>query len=91
MTCEGAPMSSGDERKKFNVQVLETFAALITSAFGLVAALSWNEAIKAAVNKVFGTANDLMGMAIYAVIVTILAVVMTTLIARSLARAKEKI
>ena len=84
-------MSSEENKKKFNIQVLETFAALITSAFGLVAALSWNEAIKAAVNEIFGTANDLVGMAIYAVIVTILAVVMTILVARSLARAKEKL
>lgn len=84
-------MSSEENKKKFNIQVLETFAALITSAFGLVAALSWNEAIKAAVGELFGTADDLVGMAIYAVIVTILAVVMTILIARSLARAKEKL
>ena len=84
-------MSSEENRKKFNIQVLETFAALITSAFGLVAALSWNEAIKAAVAEIFGTANDLMGMAIYAIIVTILAVIMTILIARTLAKAKEKL
>jgi uncharacterized transporter YbjL len=76
-------MSAEENRRKFNVQVLETFAALITSAFGLVAALSWNEA--------FGAADDLMGMMIYAIIVTILAVIMTILIARTLAKAKGKL
>ena len=72
----------------FKVQLLETFAALITAAFGLVAALAWNEAIKQAVAAVFGTEDDLLGLTVYAIIVTILAVIMTLLIARSLSKAK---
>ena len=67
---------------------METFAALITAAFGLVAALAWNEAIKQAVAAVFGTEDDLVGLTVYAIIVTILAVIMTLLIARSLSKAK---
>ena len=59
---------------EFKVQLLESFAALITGAFGLVAALAWNEAIKSAVKMVFGEADDIVGMLVYAVIVTILAV-----------------
>ena len=74
---------------EFKVQLLETFAALITAAFGLVAALAWNEAIKQAVAAVFGTEDDLAGLTVYAIIVTILAVIMTLLIARSLGRAKK--
>lgn len=73
----------------FKIQVLETFASLITAAFSLVAALAWNEAIKAMVAAVFGSSDDLVGMTVYAVIVTILAVVMGILIARSLAKAKK--
>jgi isocitrate/isopropylmalate dehydrogenase len=76
------------ESAAFKVQVLETMAALITAAFGMVAALAWNEAIKAMVAAVFGSADDMMGMIVYAIIVTILAVVMTLLIARSLRKAK---
>ncbi len=72
----------------FKVQLLETFAALITAAFGLVAALAWNEAIKQAVAAVFGTEDDLVGLTVYAIIVTVLAVIMTLLIARSLSKAK---
>jgi len=68
---------------------LETFAALITAAFGLVAALAWNETIKAAVKLVFGEADDLLGNFIYAIIVTILAVIMTIWIARALGKAKD--
>ncbi len=77
---------SSDE---FKVQLLETFASLITAAFGLVAALAWNETIKQAVAQVFSNGNDLMGLFVYAVIVTILAVIMTLLIARSLSKAKK--
>ena len=77
------------ESDEFKVQLLETFAALITAAFGLVAALAWNEAIKQAVASVFGTEDDLLGLTVYAVIVTILAVIMTLLIARSLRKAKK--
>ena len=74
---------------EFQVQLLETFSALITAAFGLVAALAWNDTIKAVVKEVFGSSDDLVGMAIYAVIVTILAVIMTILIGRSLSKAKK--
>ncbi|MBE6527923.1 MAG: hypothetical protein E7Z64_01955 [Thermoplasmata archaeon] len=73
----------------FKVQLLETFAALITAAFGLVAALAWNEAIKTAVGMVFDTDDELIGLVTYAMIVTVLAVIMTLLIARSLAKAKD--
>ncbi|MBE6514306.1 MAG: hypothetical protein II933_03690 [Candidatus Methanomethylophilaceae archaeon] len=79
-------MAGTDE---FKIQLLETFAALITAAFGLVAALAWNEAIKQAVAAVFGTEDDLAGLTVYAIIVTVLAVIMTLLIARSLGKAKK--
>ncbi|MBR4225395.1 MAG: hypothetical protein IKR86_01140 [Candidatus Methanomethylophilaceae archaeon] len=79
---------ASDELK---VQLLETFAALITAAFGLVAALAWNETIKRAVAEVFGSSDDLVGLLVYAIIVTVLAVVMTLLIARALAKAKKAV
>ncbi|MBR6204434.1 MAG: hypothetical protein IKQ60_05185 [Candidatus Methanomethylophilaceae archaeon] len=73
---------------ELKVQLLETFAALITAAFGLVAALAWNETIKKAVAEVFGSSDDLVGLLVYAIIVTVLAVIMTLLIARALGKAK---
>lgn len=73
----------------FKVQLLETFASLITAAFGLVAALAWNDTIKAAIKAVFGTEDDLVGMAVYAIIVTVIAVLMTLMISRSLSKAKK--
>ena len=74
---------------EFKVQVLETFAALITSAFGLVAALAWNETIKSFIAEVLQTDGTLWGNLVYATIVTIIAVAMTLLIARALGKAKK--
>ena len=74
---------------QFKVQFLETTAALITSAFGLVAALAWNEAIKAAIGLWLQNDDQVVGMVIYALIVTVIAVVATLAIAMALAKAKE--
>ena len=76
----------------FKVLFLETTAALITSAFGLVAALAWNEAIKAAIAQWLSADDEVIGLVIglviYALIVTVIAVVATLLIALALAKAK---
>ena len=60
-----------------NSQVIEKLAALITAAFGLVAALAWNGAIQAIFVKAFGTAEGVGPMLTYAIIVTIIAVIAT--------------
>ncbi|BAW31179.1 MAG TPA: DUF5654 family protein [Methanothermobacter sp.] len=66
-------------------EVIKTMATLITTAFGLIAALAWNEAIKALIQLFFKAGNALTGLFVYAIIVTILAVIATIIIARSLA------
>ena len=76
---------------KFKVMFLETTAALITSAFGLVAALAWNEAIKAAIALWLSADDEVIGFVIYALIVTVIAVIATLLIAMALAKAKEAV
>lgn len=72
-----------EEKTPFNLkaQVVEKMAALITAAFGLVAALAWNSAIQAIFLKVFGTQTEIVPMLIYAVTVTIIAVILTIWIA----------
>jgi hypothetical protein len=69
-------------------EVMDKLAALITAAFGLVAALAWNGAIRAIFEAIFGTADNITAMLIYAVVVTIIAVLATIWIARSVKRAK---
>ena len=69
--------------------VVEKLAALITAAFGLVAALAWNDAIKALFVGPCGTegAGALCALSsggpwVYAIIVTIIAVFATIWIGR---------
>jgi hypothetical protein len=71
-------------------EVVEKIAALVTAAFGLVAALAWNGAIQAIFKKVFGTAEGIVPMLVYAVVVTIIAVVATVWVGKAAERAKKK-
>ena len=63
-------------------EVIEKIAALITAAFGLVAALAWNEAIQEIFRLAFGEQSGVWAMIFYAVVVTIIAVVVTIWIGR---------
>jgi hypothetical protein len=72
-------------------EVLTQIAALLTAAFGLVAALAWNGAIQAIFRQLFGTADSIPAQLSYAVIVTVIAVVATILVARSVASAKNEV
>ncbi|MDT8357622.1 MAG: DUF5654 family protein [Methanomicrobiaceae archaeon] len=71
-------------------EVLDKIAALLTAAFGLVAALAWNGAIQELFRELFGTAESLVAQLTYAIVVTIIAVIVVVLIARSLAKAKQE-
>jgi uncharacterized membrane protein required for colicin V production len=57
---------------------IKTMVTLATTAFGLIAALAWNEAITALFRKVFGEASGLISLFIYAIIVTVIAVFVTS-------------
>ena len=70
------------------VEVIEKIAALITAAFGLVAALAWNDAIKAIFKQVFGSADAIGPMVTYAVIGTVIAVLATIWIGKVADNAK---
>ncbi|RZN38010.1 MAG: hypothetical protein EFT35_05405 [Methanophagales archaeon ANME-1-THS] len=69
-------------------EVIDKIAALMTAAFGLVAALAWNGAILEIFRAIFGTTETIVGMLVYAVVVTIIAVVMTIWIGRAAEKAK---
>ena len=62
--------------------IIEKLAVLITAAFGLVAALAWNDTIKAIFVKVFGASDTVFAMIIYAIVVTVIAVFVTIYIAK---------
>ncbi len=65
-------------------EVVEKLASLITAAFGIVAALAWNDVIRALFVGPCGTENagalcylSAKGPVVYALLVTILAVIIT--------------
>ncbi|MDD5342731.1 MAG: DUF5654 family protein [Patescibacteria group bacterium] len=58
-------------------EVLDKMVGLATSAFGLVAALAWNEAIQTLFKTVFGTASGIISLFIYAIFITAIAVWIT--------------
>ena len=79
------------DEKPFRIQFLESLSALVISAFGLVAALAWNETIKEAVAMFFSADDNIWGLLVYALIVTVLAVGATMLIVRATNNAKKKL
>ena len=70
--------------------VIEKLSALIIAAFGLVAALAWNGAIQAIFKQVFGASDTVSAMLTYAIIVTIIAVIVTIWIGKMEAKANLK-
>ncbi|MDQ5877234.1 MAG: DUF5654 family protein [Thermoproteota archaeon] len=71
-------------------EVIEKVAALVTAAFGLIAALAWNTAIQEIFRIIFGDQSGVLAMIFYAVVVTIIAIVVTILVGRAAAKAGAK-
>ncbi len=65
---------------------LQTMISLASAAFGVVAALAWNSAITALVKQVFGTGAQIVSLFVYAVIITIIAVIVMVNLASLAAR-----
>lgn len=68
------------EKKSFRKELLEQMLTLSTAAFGLVAALAWNEAIKSFVDQFiqpYFPNTAIYYKFFYAVLITVLAVFIT--------------
>lgn len=64
---------------------IQTMIALASVSLGLVSALAWNEAIKATL-AMLGLGDDLAGLYSYAVLATVIAVVVLVWLGRIAAR-----
>ena len=64
---------------------IQTMIALASASLGLVAALAWNEAIKATL-AMLGLGDDLAGLYTYAILATILAIVVLVWLGKLAAR-----
>lgn len=84
-------MAENTKKKRVEVEIVTQMLSLATSGFGLVAALAWNSVIQEFVNnyvKKFLPGNSgIYSLVIYAVVVTVLAVVVTM----NLSKLKEKL
>jgi uncharacterized membrane protein len=65
--------------------LIQTMIALASASFGLVAALAWNEAIKATLSKL-GLGDSLAGLYSYAILATVLAVIVLVWLGRLASR-----
>ena len=64
---------------------IQTMIALASASLGLVAALAWNDAIKATLAKL-GLSDDLAGLYTYAVLATVLAILVLVWLGKLAAR-----
>ena len=64
---------------------IQTMIALASASLGLVAALAWNEAIKATLAQL-GLGDDLTGLYSYAILATVLAILVLVWLGRLAAR-----
>lgn len=78
------------KEKKLHIEIFRQMLTLATSGFGLVAALAWNSLIQDFVNtyvkKWLPQSSATVSLLIYAVIVTILAVFVTTQLSKIVQR-----
>ena len=74
------------ESQKLHIEVVKQMVTLSTSGFGLVAALAWNNFIQELVNnyirKWLPGNSGVISLLIYALVVTVLAVVVTLQLSR---------
>jgi uncharacterized protein DUF5654 len=66
--------------------ILQTMITLAAASLGLVAALAWNEAIKALIKSVLGEDDSLAGLFTYAILATVIAIVVLLILGRAAAR-----
>ena len=65
--------------------MVQTMISLASASLGLVAALAWNEAIKATLAKL-GLGEELSGLYTYAILATVVAVVVLVMLGRLAAK-----
>lgn len=86
-------MPKNKEEKKLHIEVARQMLTLATSGFGLVAALAWNSVIQEFVNnyikKFLPAGSTIWSLLIYAVVVTILAVLVTLQLSKILKKEEK--
>lgn len=77
-------------KKDLRSEFLKTMTQFVTAAFAFVAALAWNDTIQSIINRFIAPGSGLVSQLIYALLVTILAVLATYLLGKATQEAKEE-
>lgn len=78
------------EVRKIQSEFIKTMTTFIVSAFGLVAALAWNRAITEIIDQYLGPGVGIISWLLYAILVTILAVLVTVYFGRLAERFRQE-
>ncbi len=79
------------ESSKISREVKEKTLGFILTAFGLVAGLAWNEAIQSLIKSFFAVDKDSIWVKfVYAIIMTVLVVIVTIYLTKLFGREDEK-
>jgi len=84
-------LSEAEKQKSLKIEILDKISVLITAAFAFIAAFAWNETMKVLVYEKLSDVEAPFVIIGYAVLITILAVVVTVMVARAIGKAKSKL
>jgi len=84
------PMSASTPQP-LKIEILDKLSVLITAAFGFVAAFAWNEAFKVVFLGGVKAEDHPIVLVIYAMFVSVLAVLLIIMVARATRKAKSKL
>ncbi len=83
-------VAGGPKKRRLHVAVVKQMATLATGGFGLVAALAWNNVIQefvaTSIKPYLPRGSGLISLLVYALLVTVLAVVVTVYLSRLIER-----
>lgn len=85
------PLPTKKELKELHLEVLVKMTDLAVAGFGLVAALSWNDAIQSLFNKFLPQDSNggILAQVLYAILVTIIVVLVIIKLGKLTNKAKE--
>lgn len=87
-------MEKTEKQRRIHIEVVKQMLTLATSGFGLVAALAWNNVIRELVDnyiaKYLPQGSGLISLLLYAIVVTVLAVIVTLQLSRVVTKLEEK-
>lgn len=79
------------EQEKVRQEIIQKSLGYLIAAFGLVAGLAWNEAVKSLIEFFFPFSDDsLLAKFAYAVLMTVLVIVVTVYLSKALGFSQEK-